>query len=38
MKHFFVVILAWALLTGPALAETPRRIISLAPKCNGDPL
>ncbi len=31
MKHLFVVILSWALLTGPALAETPRRIISLAP-------
>jgi iron complex transport system substrate-binding protein len=31
MKHFFIVILAWALFTGPALAETPRRIISLAP-------
>lgn len=31
MKHLFVVILSWALLTGPALAETPMRIISLAP-------
>ncbi len=31
MKHLFVVILSWALLTGPALAERPMRIISLAP-------
>ena len=30
MKHFFVVILAWALLTGPALAERSHRPVARA--------